>query len=394
MKMVAVKRGRARVIEGSRAIAEAVTACRPGIVCAYPITPQTHIVSELADIVASGQLDAEFVNAESEHSAASIVLGGAAAGVRSYTATSSQGLLLMTEVLYNIAGMRLPVVMTVANRSVSAPINIWNDHQDSYAVRDSGWIQLYAESNQEAVDLHIQGFCIAEDPRVLLPVMVCVDGYILTHSYEPVEIPSAGEVDLFLPPFTPTRRLDPAQPVTFGMLAGPDVYMETRYYLHRDVEASQDVIEQVGRAYRRRWAKDGYALIENFRSGDAETVMVAMGSVCSTIKDVVDSGRSRGDKRGLVRVVSHRPFPAERLRTALQSARNVIVLEKGFTPGLGGPLAHEIRSLFAGQSSAPAVYSVVAGLGGRDITPDSIDRLFDHSGSLQPLTFLDIRRRQ
>ncbi|MHA2620784.1 MAG: pyruvate ferredoxin oxidoreductase [bacterium JZ-2024 1] len=387
-----LKRGRARVIEGSRAIAEAVAACRPGIVCAYPITPQTHIVSELAEMVARGELDAEFVNAESEHSAASIVLGGVAAGVRSYTATSSQGLLLMTEVLYNIAGLRMPVVMTVANRSVSAPINIWNDHQDSYTVRDSGWIQLYAESNQEAVDLHIQAFSIAEDPRVLLPVMVCVDGYLLTHSYEPVEVPTASEVDTFLAPYRPARRLDPANPITMGMLAGPDWYMETRYHLHQDLVASQDVIEQVARAYRKRWAKDGHALFENFFSSDADTIMVAMGSVCSTIKDVVETGRNRGDRWGLVRLICHRPFPGERLRTALMGARHVIVLEKGFSPGLGGTLANEIRSLFAGHSDAPTIYSVVAGLGGRDITPDSIERLFKGAGSLSPLTFLDIRR--
>jgi len=393
VKVAAAGRGKSRVIEGSRAIAEAVAACRPALICAYPITPQTHIVSELAELVASGNLKAEFVNAESEHSAASIVLGGAAAGVRSYTATSSQGLLLMTEVLYNIAGMRLPVVMTVANRSVSAPINIWNDHQDSYAVREAGWIQFYAESNQEAVDLHIQAFCVAEDPRVLLPVMVCVDGYILTHSYEPVEIPSVSEVDSFLPPFSPARRLDPEHPVTFGTLAGPDWYMETRYHLHRDLEGSQEVIEQVARSFRKRWGRNGYALVESFCSADAETVMVAMGSVCSTIKDVVEGGRSKGQKRGLVRVICHRPFPAERLRTALQSAKNVVVLEKAFAPGLGGPLAHEIRSLFAGRSDAPAVYSVIGGLGGRDIPPESIDRLFENAGSLPTISFLDLRRR-
>ncbi|RKY38577.1 MAG: pyruvate ferredoxin oxidoreductase, partial [Candidatus Omnitrophota bacterium] len=215
-----------KFIEGSQAVAEAIRLCKPGVISAYPITPQTHIVENLAQFVADGELDAQFVNVESEHSAASVVLGALATGVRAFTATSSQGLLLMAEVLYNIAGMRLPLVLTCANRALSAPISIWNDHQDSLGMRDTGWIQVYGENNQEVLDLHIQAYKLAE--KIMLPVMVCMDGYILTHGYEPVDVPEQEKVDEFLPSYQSHYKLDPSRPITMGYLAEPAYYMETR----------------------------------------------------------------------------------------------------------------------------------------------------------------------
>src|SRR5512137_623371 len=232
-------------LEGSMIVAKAVKLCRPGVISAYPITPQTHIVEELAQMVADGHLDAQVVNVESEHSAASVVLGSEATGVRSYTATSSQGLLLMAEVIFNIAGMRLPIVLTDANRAISAPINIWNDQQDTISLRDAGWIQLYAEDNQEALDYHILAYRLAEDKSMMLPVMVCMDGFILTHGIEVVDMPTQEQVDKFLPPYQPLYKLDPANPITIGPLVDPDAYMETRYAVQKTQEDALKLIPKI-----------------------------------------------------------------------------------------------------------------------------------------------------
>jgi pyruvate ferredoxin oxidoreductase alpha subunit len=225
------------LLEGSQAVAQIIKLCKPGVVSAYPITPQTHIVEELAQMVADGQLNAQFVNVESEHSAASVVLGGEAAGVRSYTATSSQGLLYMAEVIFNIAGLRLPVVLTCANRALSAPINIWNDHQDSISLRDAGWVQLYAENNQEVADFHLIAYRIGEDKSIMLPVMVCMDGFILTHGIEIVDIPTQEQVDKFLPPYQPPYLLDTQNPMTLGALVDADFYQETRFAIQKTLES-------------------------------------------------------------------------------------------------------------------------------------------------------------
>ena len=234
-------------LEGSHAIAEVIKSCKPGVISAYPITPQTHIVEGLAQMVSDGQLKSQFVNVESEHSAASVVLGGSATGVRVYTATSSQGLFYMQEVVFNIAGMRLPVVMTCANRAISAPINIWNDQQDSISLRDAGWLQIYAENNQEAVDFHLIGYRLAEDKRVMLPVMVCMDGFILTHGMEAVDMPEQEKVDKFLPPYAPLYKLDPAQPISMGLLADPDYYMETRFAIQETMKESLGYLSDISK---------------------------------------------------------------------------------------------------------------------------------------------------
>lgn len=244
-----------RMLQGARALAEMTALCRPKVISAYPITPQTLIVEELSQIVADGDLDADFINVEGEHSAASLVLGASATGVRVFTSSSSQGLLLMSEVVFNIAGMRLPVIMVCVNRSVSAPLNIWNDQQDSVIVRDSGWIQLYGENNQEGCDLLLQAYKIGEDRRLMLPVMVCVDGYVLPHAYEVVDLPGQDEVDAFLPPFEPLYKLDVDNPMTIGAYADPDKYMETRYMLHETMNRSIPVIEEVARDFARAFGR-------------------------------------------------------------------------------------------------------------------------------------------
>lgn len=368
-----------RFLEGSRAVAEFVKLCRPHVVSAYPITPQTHIVEELSQMVADGELKSQFINVESEFAAASVVLGASATGARVYTATSSQGLLLMGEVLYNIAGMRLPVILTCANRAVSAPINIWNDHQDSVSVRDSGWIQLYAEDNQDAADMHIQAYRIAEDNDILLPVMICMDGFILTHSFEPVDVPSQEEVDDFLPPYRPEIYLTTHDPVSLGLMAGPDSYMETRFALFKTLEESKEKIRRVAREFKKVFGRSSGELVEYYKVDGADVVLISMGSVAGTIKVVVDELRESGRKAGLLKIRSHRPFPAEEIREVLGRVKNVAVVEKAVSMGLGGILSTDVRSVCVNTSAC--VSNFIIGLGGRDITKDDIYYIIDRASS-------------
>jgi pyruvate ferredoxin oxidoreductase alpha subunit len=361
-----------RMIQGCRAIAEAVTLCRPVVISAYPITPQTLIVEELASMVAEGELKTEFINVEGEHSAASVVLGASATGVRVFTATSSQGLLYMSEVVFNIAGMRLPVVMVNANRSVSAPLNIWTDQQDSMSMRDSGWLQLYAENNQEACDLILQAYKIAEDHRVMLPVMVCVDGFVLPHAFEVVDLPTQEDADAFLPPYQPLYRLDPDNPYTMGAFAEPDKYMETRYMIQSTMEASIPIVEEVASEFKRAFGRSSGGLFEKYRVDDASTVVVALGSMAGTIKDVVDELRNKGERVGVLRLITYRPFPKEALYEALKGAQNIVVMEKAISLGGSAPVATELRSVFYGRSASPRISGFVIGLGGRDITVDDV----------------------
>ncbi|OGX16299.1 MAG: pyruvate ferredoxin oxidoreductase [Omnitrophica WOR_2 bacterium RBG_13_41_10] len=364
-------------LEGSFAVAEIVKLCKPGVISAYPITPQTHIVEELAQMVADGELDSQFVNVESEHSAASVVLGAVATGVRAYTATSSQGLLYMGEVLFNIAGLRLPVILTCANRAVSAPINIWNDHQDSVSMRDTGWIQLFAEDNQEVVDLHLMAYKLGEDKSMMLPVMVCMDGFILTHGIETVDIPTQEQVDKFLPPYSPLYKLDPANPLTLGPLVDPDAYMETRYAIQETLKDALKLIPQITADFAKIFGRHYNGLIEEYKLKDAERVIVAMGSVCGTIKDVVDELRAKGKKVGLLKITSYRPFPEQEIYEALKNVSKVGVLDRALSLGSYAPLAGEMKAVFFGKKKKPQIISsFVAGLGGRDITKNSIKEIF------------------
>ena len=334
-----------KFLEGSWAFAEAALLCRPGVVAAYPITPQTHIVEHLAKFVADGRLKAESVNVESEHSAASVVLGSQIAGVRSFTCTSSQGLLLMGEVVFCIAGMRLPIMMVCANRAVSAPINIWNDQQDSIALRDSGWLQFYAENSQEGVDLMIVGQKLAENSKVMLPVMVCVDGFILTHGMETVDMPTQEEVDRFLPAYNPPYKLDVDDPMSFGLLGDPTVYTETRFAIQKTMEEILDLIPKVNKEYKDITGREGILLVEEYKTDDAQIILVAMGSVCGTIKDVIDSQRQQGKKVGLLKVVTYRPFPKQAIKKALNKCEYVSVIDKDISLGSDGALFTEVKSL-------------------------------------------------
>jgi len=364
-------------LEGSQAIAKAVKLAKPGVISAYPITPQTHIVEGLAQFVADGELNSEFVNVESEHSAASVVLGAEACGVRSFTATSSQGLILMSEVLFNIAGMRLPVMLVCANRALSAPINIWNDHQDSIALRDSGWIQFYAENHQEAVDFILQGYKIGENPKIMLPVMVCIDGYILTHGMEVVDIPSPELVDKFLPPYKPPYKLDVEEPLSFGLLGDPTVYMETRYAIQETLKDVLKMIPEISVEFEKIFGRRSLRLVEDYKTEDAEIILVAMGSVCGTIKDVIDEERDKGRRVGLLKIITYRPFPKEEILDILKKARFVGVIEKAVSLGSDGPLYTEISALFGASKDLPQISGFVAGLGGRDITKDAIKEVIE-----------------
>jgi pyruvate ferredoxin oxidoreductase alpha subunit len=358
-------------IEGSYAVADVVAMCRPNVISAYPITPQTHIVEGLALIVGEGRLDAEFVNVESEFSAASVVLGASAAGARAYTATSSQGLLLMSEVIYCIAGMRLPIVLTCANRAISAPLSIWNDHQDSMALRDAGWIQLHAEDNQEAADLHIQAFKIAE--QTYLPVMVCMDGFILTHAFEPVDVPEPKDVDAFLPPFQPKNIVDPRWPRGIGLFADPRFYMETRYILHRAMEKSEETIKEVSADFAKTFGRDSGGFLKTYNLEEAEMVIVSMGSVVGTIKDLIDQLKEEGKKVGLLQICSYRPFPRKEIYNVLKDKMNIVVLEKSISLGRGGILASDVRWSFPrAEKKDRSISSFIAGLGGRNISMEDL----------------------
>ncbi len=340
-----------RQLEGSRAVAEAVALCRPEVICAYPISPQTHIVENLSQLVKAGELaPCEFVNVESEFAAMSASIGASATGARAYTATASQGLLYMAEALYNASGLGLPIVMTVANRAIGAPINIWNDHSDSMSQRDSGWIQLYAETNQEALDLHIQAFRLAEE--LSTPVMVCMDGFILTHAVERVEMPTQKQVDAFLPPFQPRQVLDPDEPITIGAMVGPEAFMEVKYLAHAKQMQALELIPEIAADFKRAFGRDSGGLIRGYRTEDAETIVVALGSVLGTIKDTVDELREQGVSIGVVGITSFRPFPLDAVRAALAGAQRVLVLEKALAVGIGGIVSANIRMALAGHAAA------------------------------------------
>ncbi len=378
-------------IEGSKAVAEAVALCRPEVICAYPISPQTHIVEGLGEMVKKGELSpCEFINVESEFAAMSVAIGASAAGARAYTATASQGLLFMAEAVFNAAGMGLPIVMTVANRAIGAPINIWNDHTDSMSQRDCGWIQLFAETNQEALDLHIQAFRLAEELSV--PVMVCMDGFILTHAYERVDMPSQEQVDAFLPPFEPRQVLDPQDPVSMGAMVGPEAFTEVRYLAHVKQMQALDLIPGWAAEFRKAFGRDSGGLMHEYRMEDADTVVIALGSVLGTIKDTVDELRGKGHRIGVLGITCFRPWPTAAIRQALARAKRVVVVEKAFGVGLGGIVSANVRTSYGG--SLDDVYTVIAGLGGRPITRDSLTRVLlqCEEGNLASLTFLDLNQ--
>jgi pyruvate ferredoxin oxidoreductase alpha subunit len=381
-------------IEGSHAMAEAIALCRPEVICAYPITPQTHIVEGIGDLVKDGSLtDCEFINVESEFAALSVAIGASAAGARAYTATASQGLLFMAEAVYNASGLGLPIVMTLGNRAIGAPINIWNDHSDAMAMRDAGWMQLFAETNQEAVDLHILAFRLAEE--LSMPIMVCVDGFILTHAMERIDIPDQASVDAFLPPYDPVQVLDPREPASIGAMVGPEAFMEVRFLAHYKQTQALRLIPQFSGEFAEEFGRESGGLLRPYRVEDADLLVVAMGSICGTIKDTIDEMREEGIAIGLVTIVSYRPFPVDALRNALAGASDVVVVEKSISVGMGGPLANDVDMALRNLPQTPRLHSAVAGLGGRPITRTSLHRLF-RQATVQPWDgthFLDLNER-
>ena len=375
-------------------MAEAIGLCRPEVICAYPITPQTHIVEGLGEMVRTGEISkCEFINVESEFAALSVAIGASAAGARAYTATASQGLLFMAEAVYNASGLGLPIVMTLGNRAIGAPINIWNDHSDAMAVADSGWMQLFAETNQEAADLHIQAFRLAEE--LSMPVMVCVDGFILTHAVERVDIPDQADVDAYLPPYEPVQVLDPQDPISIGAMVGPEAFTEVRYLQHYKQTLALRLIPEYAAAFKKQFGRDSGGLLRSYRCEDAELIVVAMGSVNGTIKDTIDEMRADGLSVGLVTLVSFRPFPTAALREKLVRALNVVVIEKSLAVGMGGPLANNVDLALRNVAGAPQVHSVIAGLGGRPITKTSLHRVL-RGAFVQPWEgshFLDLNEK-
>ena len=354
-------------MEVSIAVSEAVRQCNVDAIAAYPITPQTHIVEHLSEIVANGHLDAEFIPVESEHTAMSACIGTAAVGARTFTATASQGLALMLEIVYIASSMRMPMVMAVANRALSAPISIWGDHSDVMMARDTGWIQYFAENGQEAYDLTFCSFKISEHKKVMLPVMLNLDGFTLSHVIEPLVMLAQKDVDEFLPVFEPAFRLDPNKPISMGPVGIPEIYTETKKAHDEDLKNSAAVIEEVWVDFGKRFGRE-YHAVETYRTEDAETIMVGMGSLTETARGGIDILRDKGKKVGLVRLRLWRPFPFDQIRAALSGAKNVVVFDRSLsTGGPGGPVASEIKSALYNLPERPQVVGLIGGLGGRDV---------------------------
>ncbi|MGD0779737.1 MAG: transketolase C-terminal domain-containing protein [Dehalococcoidales bacterium] len=355
-------------VEVSIALADAVKMCNPDVIAAYPITPQTHIVEHLAELVANGELDAEYIPVESEHSAMSACLGSSASGARTFTATSSQGLALMNEVLYVAAPMRLPIVMALANRALSAPLSIWGDHSDMMSIRDTGWIQIVTENGQQAVDNTIIAFRVAEDPRVLLPAIVHLDGFNLTHVVEPIIFPEQADVDKFLPKYKFPLPLNPDKPVAMGEFAPPFIFMEAKWAQEVNLKNSKKVILQVWDEFQKIFGRK-YLPVEKYHSDGAKVLLMTMGSSGETASVAIDELRKEGVDVGQIRLRLWRPFPFEELREAVKDADVLIVMDRSISfGGPGGPLASEVKAALYNQAKKPKVVSYVISLGGRDTT--------------------------
>lgn len=364
-----------KVITGDHAVAIGAKLCRVDVVPAYPITPQTLIIEHVADFVSDGEMDAKFLTMESEHSVMSAAAAASAAGARVFTATSSQGLAFMYEMLYATAPLRLPVVMVNANRTLGGPPGIWCEHNDSMGARDSGWLQVYVEDNQEALDMVIQSYRVAEDKRVLLPIMPCLDGFVLTHTVEPVEVPQQRDVDSFLPSYNPDVTLDPARPAMIGTFMPAEYIMEMRRQTVGAVESAKQVIEEINDGFAKVFGRNYGGMIDTYQMEDAEVALLTMGTVTSTAREIVDEFRRTGKKVGLVKLRFFRPFPSEELREILSDVSAVGVVDRSISYHGGGPVFNEVRSALYG-ATIPVV-NHLAGLGGRDVTEAQIRNMFE-----------------
>jgi len=369
--------GRKVGIEVSIAAAEAVGLCDADVVAAYPITPQTHIVEHLSELVADGRLDAEFVPVESEHSAMSVCCGSAAAGARTFTSTAAQGLALMSEIVFIASSMRLPMVMLLANRALSAPLSIWNDHSDVMMVRDCGWIQIFCENGQDVYDHIFHAFRVGEDPRVSLPVMISMDGFILTHVVEPIEFWTKEMAQSYVPPFKPLHRLHPDKVVTMGAFGMPEIYAEQKMAHEHALINSMPVITEAWDELAKLTGRE-YAAVEPYKAEGAETLILAMGSICETASMAVDQMRDAGKKVGLIKLKLWRPLPVDQIRKALAAAKDVVVLDRSISVGGGNaPVTSEIRAVMYHESQRPKIHCVVAGIGGRDVAPDDVSKMVE-----------------
>jgi pyruvate ferredoxin oxidoreductase alpha subunit len=367
-----------QIMETSKAIAHGAKLSRAAVIPMYPITPQTHIVERIADFINNGEMDAEMIHVESEHSAISAAIGSAFAGSRTFTATASQGFALMHEILHIVSGLRCPVVMAVANRALSAPINIWNDHQDTMSARDAGWIQLYCENSQEAIDTTIMAFKIAENPKVSLPVMVCVDGFTLSHMWEPVDIPEQDNVDKFLPKYKIHHLLDPKKPVTIGPIGYPDSFMQFKLAEHEALKESLDAIKDVNDDFKKSFGrKYGDGLIELYKMDDAEYAVLGLGTVCGTARVAVDDLRKKGKKVGMIKLKCYRPFPKEQLKAICKKLRAIAVIDRNISLGYEGAVFSDLRSALSELDKKPEAAGYILGLGGRDITDCHIKDIFE-----------------
>ena len=362
-----------QVLEGSHAVSEAVRLARAQVISAYPITPQTHIVERLSEYCADGTLDAKFLKVESEHSALAALIGAASSGVRTFTATSSQGLALMHELLHWASGARLPIVMAEVNRAMAPGWNIWTEQTDSLAQRDTGWIQLYCENGQEVLDTTIQAFRLAE--WVNLPVMVILDAFFLSHTYEPVDVPDQDSVDHFLPPYQPRFQLDLENPCAFNQLAAPNVYMEMRRNIQTGMEDSLAFFAQMEEEFKALFGRH-HGAVEPIHCEDAEIILITSGTVTSTSRQVIQKLREAGERVGLLKIKLFRPFPLNQIRELTASANKIAVIDRNFSFGASGIFAQEIRAALCNLPGHPPVFGFVAGLGGRDITTEVIEDIY------------------
>lgn len=365
-----------KLLMGTHAVSRGVALARVQFIAAYPITPQTMVVEELSEMVASGEIKAQFVKVESEHSALSACMGASAAGARAFTATASQGLLLMHEILHWAAGARTPIVIANVNRAIAPPWNLWTDQTDSLSQRDTGWIQYYCESNQEVLDTVLQAFRVAE--LTLVPAMLVLDAFLLSHTTEDVDVPDQADVDKFLPPFQPKFLLDPEHPTAFGSITGPDAYFDLKRIRHEDMQSVLQVAVDVDNDFKKQFGR-GYGIVEPYKCDDAELVLLTSGATASTMRLAVDALRAEGRAVGGIKVRLFRPFPGDEIAKLIGNAAKVAVIDRNLSIGMGGIFAQELKSALYGQKHTPAVFGFVTGLGGGDISPENISDMATHA---------------
>jgi 2-oxoisovalerate ferredoxin oxidoreductase alpha subunit len=361
------------VMTGNSAQAYGAKLARAEVIAAYPITPQTTLVEKIADLVASGEMKAQYIKVESEHSAMAACIAASATGARAYTATAAHGLALMHEMLMWASGSRLPIVMGNINRAMAPPWSVWSDYQDSVAQRDTGWMQFYCQNNQEVLDTVIQAYKVAENHDILLPAMIMEDAFYLSHTFEPVDVPTQAEADEFLPPYDPPVKLDVDKPTGLCALVPPDLYMEFRFKVAKAMEASRDVIKEVDEDWEKKFGRAHGGLVERYRMDDADAAIVAAGTMSSTARVAVDKMRDEGKKVGLARLRVFRPFPYEEIRQIAKEVDSIGVLDRSYTFGHGAAFYTETVGALYRAPERPLVKNYVVGIGGRDVPPEEIE---------------------